>query len=390
MLGIMIFLTVVLALTAGGHYALYRFTLRLLNLAHPFGRGLMLAAFAVLAVSFMAAFLLLRWQETPLTVTFYRLAAVWFAVFVNLLLAVAAAWLAYGLLRLAGFTVSSFPWVAGACTLAALAVSSYGFWNAFHPRTTRLEVRLENLPQSWRGKTIVQLSDVHLGHFHGTAGLERLAEAVDGLNPHMVVITGDLFDGLSDGLSGFAEPLRRLTAPMGVYMVTGNHEVYVGMRRAMGVLARTGIRVLENEVVDVEGLLLMGVAFPGIKDPGEIRGIERLSAVPARPCVLLFHTPADIRADGRPDFRTATYFRPETSFALARELGVALQLSGHTHAGQLFPFGLLTRLIYGGYDYGLNGDERFRIFTTSGVGTWGPPMRTGCRPEIVAITLNRK
>jgi hypothetical protein len=87
------------------------------------------------------------------------------------------------------------------------------------------------------------------------------------------------------------------------------------------------------------------------------------------------------------DGRTATYFRPDTSFALARRLGVSLQLSGHTHRGQFFPFGLLTRWIYNGYAYGLHRADGFSIYISSGVGTWGPPMRTGAPPEIVAFTL---
>ena len=98
------------------------------------------------------------------------------------------------------------------------------------------------------------LEDVHLGHFHTAAAMERLAERVNALAPDMVVITGDLFDGMIDGLPGFAEPLKRLSARKGVYFVTGNHEVYAGLRRSLDVVARADIRVLFNEVVEIDGL----------------------------------------------------------------------------------------------------------------------------------------
>jgi hypothetical protein len=131
------------------------------------------------------------------------------------------------------------------------------------------------------------------------------------------------------------------------------------------------------------------VAYPGIRDRAEIRGLDDRdpAASGRRALILLFHTPTDIRTDFALDRRTATYFRPDTSFALARELGVSLQLSGHTHHGQLFPFGLITNWIYNGYDYGRHREGGFTLYTSSGVGTWGPPMRTGASPEIVAITL---
>ena len=254
---------------------------------------------------------------------------------------------------------------------------------------TQVDVSLENLPERWRNRTIVQLSDLHLGHFHTAASMQRLAERVNALAPDLVVITGDLFDGMADGRPEFVAPLSNLSSRLGVFFVTGNHEVYAGLRRCLGLVEKAGIRVLFNEVVEVDGLNLMGVAYPGIKNKDEIRGLDHAldRSAGQRPLILLFHTPTDIRQDGTQDRRTATYWRPDTSFALSRELGVSLQLSGHSHKGQVFPFGHITRWIYNGYDYGLHRVGGFSLFTSSGVGTWGPPMRTAAPPEIVVITL---
>jgi hypothetical protein len=389
MLPPMIFVSVFFIVSVTTHFFLYRFAVRSLGLAHPAGRALMLGAFAVLALSFMAAFFLIRWDENPFTIGFYKISAVWFALSINLVLAAAATWLLYGSLRACGVSTASFRVLAAACVLLGLTESAWGFWSAFHPGLTAVEVRLESLPKSWRDRTIVQLSDVHLGHFHTAADMERLAERVNALAPDMVVITGDLFDGMIDGLPGFVEPLKRLSARKGVYFVSGNHEVYAGLRRSLDVVARADIRVLFNEVVEIDGLHLMGVAYPGVADEREIRGVDRLTrpGPDHLPCILLFHTPTDIRHDGTLGRRTATYWRPDTSFALSKKLGVSLQISGHTHGGQFFPLRLLTRWIFNGYDHGLHREKGFAIYTSSGVGTWGPPMRTGASPEIVLFTL---
>jgi hypothetical protein len=295
----------------------------------------------------------------------------------------------YGLVRGLGAPPPVFRGVAAVAVAVAVGGSVLGFWRAFHPVLTEVEVALGGLPKQWGDRTIVQLSDVHLGHFHGPAALQRLTERVKALAPDLVVITGDLFDGMTDGMHEFAEPLRAFSAPQGVFFVTGNHEVYAGAGRCLDLVARAGIRVLQNEVVDVDGVNLMGVAYPGVHDPAEIRGVET-ARENGRPIILLFHTPTDIRVTDGADRRTATYWQPDTSFALARDLGVALQLSGHTHKGQIFPFGFLTRHIYKGYDYGLHREGAFTLYTSSGVGTWGPPMRTQTAPEIVRITLRAK
>jgi hypothetical protein len=385
----MIFLSMAFLITGGAHFILYRFAVRCLEVVHPLARAGTLVLFVFLGVSFIAAFLLLRWEENALTIGFYKASAVWFALFVKLVLAVGATWLIYGLMRAVGFTAMSFRMLAAVCVLLGLGWALWGFWSAFHPVIRHVQLPLDHLPQSWHHKTIVQLSDVHLGHFHTAAAMERLTDRVNALSPDLMVITGDLFDGMIDGLPTFIAPLSRLKAANGVFFVTGNHEVYAGLRRCLEIVEQAGIRVLLNEVVDIDGIALMGIAYPGIKDEAEIQGIEMFSAADGkrRPAILLFHTPSDIQRHTERDGRSATYWRPDTSFALARRLGVSVQLSGHTHRGQFFPFNLLTRWIYNGYDYGLRREEEFSIYTSSGVGTWGPPMRTGSAAEIVVFTL---
>jgi uncharacterized protein len=387
-----LFLSVILALTLGAHLLFFKAVLRLFVITSPALKISVFVILLLLSLSFMASFFLLRWQPNPLAVFYYKFSAVWTGLFINLLTAVLLSWLVMAIARLAGTYPNTRVIAAGCLALAAL-YSVYGMWNAFHPRVKTLQIELENLPDQWQGKTVVQLSDVHLGHFHGPKFLDRLVRQVNALNPELVLITGDLFDGMASDVSRFAPGLNQLKAARGIFMVTGNHEYYIGLSRALAVLAQTSINVLQNEAVEVDGLQIIGIGYPGLAEARQIRGLDKLADHASMPIprILMFHTPTNmVPIDGdRRDRHVSTYWVPETTFIPAKKLGVNLQLSGHTHAGQFFPFGYLTRLIYKGYDFGLKTSGAFSIYTTCGVGTWGPPMRTGNRPEIVAIKLKR-
>jgi predicted MPP superfamily phosphohydrolase len=385
-----VFLAVILALTIGAHMLFYKTVIRVFAITGPALKTSLLIVLFLLALSFMASFFLLQWHENPLTIGFYRFSATWIGLFLNLLAAVLASWIIIAAVRITGMYAPS-RLIAAVCIVSAVLYSAYGVWNAFHPRIKKLEVQIENLPPQWKNKTILHMSDVHLGHFYGTEFLNNLVRKANALNPEAIFITGDLFDGMAAAISHFAAGLDQLRAKKGVFFVTGNHETYVGLNRALNILKKTNIQILHNEIIEVDGLQIMGISYPGIRGAHEIRGLEKLAKNSSNngPRILLFHTPTNIRPKGGDglDHHFATYWVPDTSFALNKEMGADLQLSGHSHAGQIFPFGYLTKLIYKGYDYGLHRLGRFAIYTTSGVGTWGPPMRTGNSPEIVAMEL---
>ena len=387
---IIIFLGVILALTIGAHLLLYKGLIRLFMITSPGLKAFLFIILLLLSLSFMASFFLLRWQENLLTVGFYMFSATWMGLFLNLLLAVLLSWTIIAAIWITG----SYPntkIIATVCLLLAVIISTYGVWNAYHPRIKKLEVGFENLPAQWENKVIVHLSDIHLGHFYGENFLESLVKKVTVLDPELIFITGDLFDGMASDISHFADGLNQLKAKKGVYFITGNHETYIGINRALDVLKQTKIKILQNEAIEIDGLGVIGITYPGVRQTENIRGLEKWQRPPndTKPLILLFHTPTNISPKGGDGFQQhfATYWVPDTTFSLAKKLGVDLQLSGHTHAGQIFPCGYLTNLIYKGYDYGLKRIGNFSIYTTSGVGTWGPPMRTGSLPEVVLIKM---
>ena len=240
------------------------------------------------------------------------------------------------------------------------------------------------------GKTVVQLSDVHLGAIHGVGFLNRVVDEVNALKPDLVLITGDLFDGMDGDLTGFIDPLDRIKSKEGVFFVTGNHEGYLGLEAAIGVLSKTQVYYLKDEVKDVKGLQLVGLDFPngdGTKDPKEVFGSKDYD--PKKPTILMFHTPTNVLRTSQSLIgqRSDAYWSPDLDYSYAKSMGVDLQLSGHTHRGQFPPFSWFAHRIFNGHEQGLYADGTFQLYVSGGVGTWGPPLRLLNSGEIVAIKL---
>jgi uncharacterized protein len=182
--------------------------------------------------------------------------------------------------------------------------------------------------------------------------------------PDLIFIAGDLFDGTAIDAARAAKPLNQLTAPQGVYFVAGNHEQFGDDSRYLQAVAATGVRVLSNEKVEVDGLQIIGVPYRNAT--GHLASVlDRIGVDRDRASILLTHAPN----------------HPE----IAEAAGVSLQLSGHTHLGQFIPWSWMARRIYRQFVYGLSRIGKMQVFTSSGAGTWGPPLRLGSNPEIVLL-----
>lgn len=264
--------------------------------------------------------------------------------------------------------------IALGATLAVTAlVVSLGFWNARNPQVRRLAV---TIPKTVEGRTSLRIalaSDIHLGALVGNSLVDDLVTTVTGLKPDLILLPGDIVDEDLEPVirQDLGRQLLALRAPLGVYACTGNHEYIGGAEPAVRYLEAHGIRVLRDEAVALPG----GIWLAGREDrmKGRFTGAERkplaevLRAVDrARPVILMDHQP----------------FRLDD----ATRHGVDLQVSGHTHHGQLWPLSLITRSIYPiSYGYGRIGGTQ--VYVSCGFGTWGPPVRVGNRPEIVLIEI---
>ncbi|NLI78305.1 MAG: metallophosphoesterase, partial [Candidatus Riflebacteria bacterium] len=252
-----------------------------------------------------------------------------------------------------------------------LLITVYGFWEASRIQVVAWEIRSGKIPQGVSRVRIVQVSDLHLGMLENRWRLERVLAKAEGARPDLLVSTGDLTDVHLQDREWLAERWRRVTPPLGKYAVTGNHEVYAGLPDAVAFLEEAGFRPLQEAAVQVTPFLglagvddddAVGMGLISQPDEGEI--LSRLSDQGFR--LFLKHTPkVDPRSLGRFD----------------------LQLSGHTHGGQVFPLVLIPFLVYGFWT-GLNDlGGGSHLLVTRGAGTWGPPIRVFAPPEVCVIDL---
>ena len=198
--------------------------------------------------------------------------------------------------------------------------------------------------------------------------MRRVVKKVMSLKPHAVFISGDMFDGPKADYERLVGPCRELSAPAGVYFVTGNHEEFTDRAKYISAIERAGLRVLNNEKVTVEGLQIVGVHDREAGEPEQFRKILQDAAVDRRHAsILLAHQPAHL--------------------SIPEEAGIGLQVSGHTHKGQFWPWSWVIFKVHGPFAYGLNRAGNLFVLTSSGAGTWGPPMRVGTKSEIVLIRL---
>ena len=268
---------------------------------------------------------------------------------------------------------------------AAVLICAYGWFEALSIRTVYQTISTPHLLQGVGRLRIVQLSDVHLGWIIQEASLALMLDAVKAADPDMLVITGDLVDGDMEERQAEVALFRGLDLPLGIYAVTGNHEYYAGVKQALVFKEHAGMRVLRNEAVEAGGIILAGVDDRAAGRFGEepVPESQVLEGLPRdRFVVLLKHQPTiDPDAVGLFD----------------------LQLSGHTHGGQIWPFYWATRMVYdyrkglrasvptgkSGQAHAAPGKESW-IYVNNGTGTWGPPLRFLAPPEVTVFDIVRE
>jgi predicted MPP superfamily phosphohydrolase len=266
---------------------------------------------------------------------------------------------------------------AFAVSLVALSVCGIGLRSALRPpRLERVEVELSRWPAGLDGFRIVQISDIHIGPILGRDFAAHLTERVNALAPDLVAVTGDLVDGAVSKLSDEVAPFAELRGREGVFFVTGNHDHYSGARAWAARASELGMRVLRNERVEIrrgdDVFDLVGVDdHRGHHlDPSEREDLDRAleGRDEARAAILLAHDPS--------------------TFRRARSRSVDLQISGHTHGGQVWPFRYLVRAVTP-YVAGLYREGEAQVYVSRGAGFWGPPMRLLAPAEITEIVIRR-
>lgn len=364
----LIFVSVMLSTHILINLYLAGWVLRVFAAGSPASR-ILLGSLAFFTAAFPLGSILARMTPSPIA-SWLAWSGSWYLGFMAM--ALLAGMVAHAFLLLAG---SHHAGLAGnpkaarifwACLSLLAIILGAGHWNAMHP-----VVRSLHIPLGIKGSLrAAMVSDLHVGRMFHNSRVASLMDRINSLDPDLILLVGDVVDGnISEALEqGMVDELQRLRAPLGVFAVTGNHEYYAGKDLAVKTLELGGLRVLQDEAVIIDNRFVLA----GRKDRQARRFNESRSSLdeilrekPADlPVVLLDHTPLELEE--------------------ARNGGIALQLSGHTHRGQMFPFNFITDWIYE-EDWGFfrKGDTSYYI--SCGVGTWGPPVRTSSRPEIVLL-----
>jgi uncharacterized protein len=362
-----VFVAIVQLILFVGHFFVYE-TWQYFFPSSPASLTLARIAFLFLSVSFIAASLLAARYYNRIIRMFYTLASIWLGALNFLVLASALCWALYAVALVSGLRI---PRSALFLSLfgAAILVTLYGIVNASWIRVKRINIKLPSLPKSWRGRTAALVSDTHLGHVRGYPFISGIVAMLRQIRPDILFIAGDLFDGTRVEPKHLAAPWMNLSPPLGKFFVTGNHEEFSHPSQYAEALQRSGVRTLLDEKVTVDDLHLIGVTYHTLATPELLRSFLRNGGSGANGAsILLAHGPHNL--------------------AIAEEMGISLQLSGHTHRGQVFPFTWITSRIFRQYTYGLQRHGALTVYTSSGAGTWGPPMRVGSRPEIVLIRFD--
>jgi len=362
-----LFVGIVQSILFLGHWFLYRTLMRFFGLVNPSVLLTMRVGMALLSISLVATSFLAFRYSSLLVRCLYTGAASWLGIFYFLFLAAILAWIFYGLAKLLHFPLDRKILIEILIGMALVA-SLYGLINAAMVRITRIDVQLPGLASSWKGKTAVWVSDTHLGQVRNFGFAQKIGAMVKDLRPDIIFIGGDLYDGEAVDVDKVIEPFSRPSAPHGSYFITGNHEEFSDNTKYLQAVRRAGMRVLYNEKVELDGLQIIGVDYRESRAEEPFRSIlKKIEIDRLKPSILLKHTPFHLQ--------------------VARDHGITLQLSGHTHHGQVFLFRFITSRVYHGYDYGLKRFGDLLVYTSSGAGTWGPPMRVDTNPEIVVITF---
>jgi predicted MPP superfamily phosphohydrolase len=268
-------------------------------------------------------------------------------------------------------------------TLSILAVLVGGLQAASGPKVIEVDIAIEDLPPALDGFRIVQISDLHVSSMIRRPYVERVKEITNKLNPDLVALTGDIIDGPLSRLMEHAAPLKELLPKGRVIFVTGNHEYYSGAPEWIEHFKSMGMTVLQNSYVAIEHngteMMVAGIVDPAVTmidptrraDPDLASRTVEFGSVAKNPSIkiLLAHNPKITGA--------------------AAKVGFDLQLSGHTHAGQFFPWTLAVRLVHAPHYAGLSRAQKMWVYVSAGTGTWGPPVRLGTTPELTLLRLVR-
>ncbi len=258
-------------------------------------------------------------------------------------------------------------WYMIVFVLVAIALNIWGTYSSFRSVITTYKVPIRK-KHTWHKKKIIMIGDTHYGNIYGAKEARELVATINTLGWDILIIPGDFFDGPKIDFAAIANEFLHINTTHGILFANGNHEEYRNREAMLLALEKANIRILNNKKMTIEGMVFAGVTYHTTESQEGLKNtLDTLTLVQEDPIILLKHKP--------------------TLYTTLKEYPVDLVVSGHTHHGQMWPFSLITRSLYGRFSYGMTRLGMLTAITTSGVGTWGPPQRIGTRSEIVVIEI---
>ncbi len=343
-------------------------------------RNIYIWTYWIIAATFIIGQVLERGEPSLIAKITTHIGSAWLSLFLYLFLFVLIA----DIVRLIDHFIPFFPErLIRYCTngqllfftalFVSLIITVYGYFNARSPRVNTVNIEVNKSNPEIKNLKIVLITDIHMGAMVGNSRVEEMVETINRLDPDIVLFAGDLVDHNPRYVKTYnmGEYFRKIKSRFGVFAVTGNHEFIGNPEKSIDYLEQFGVKYLRDTIITIAGNIQLvdrddrdKVRFSGEKrkDLNEIiSGANSNNLI-----ILIDHQPVE--------------------YNIVQQAGIDLMLSGHTHSGQLWPFNYITDAIYSN-DYGLQKNGNTFFYTSSGYGTWGPPVRTGNRPEIVEINI---
>ncbi len=308
----------------------------------------------IAALSYPVATTIERMVSNNITRIFYTAASAWMGISFYLLFFLIIYLLLSFFIKMPRTTVGII------IAVLTIIISGYSIFNSYLLKINEIEIPLRGLEEDVKA---VHLSDIHIGSIRNSGYMERIVNETNKLNPDVIFITGDVVDGSARLHKHTFRAIDHLTAP--AFFVTGNHETYEGLDEVFRVLGDTKLRILHNEMVEFNQIHVIGVEYSFERDHLK-NTLNQFEINDDKPSILLHHLPKGLKE--------------------ANKVGIGLQLSGHTHNGQMIPFNFLVKLMFP-YISGLYEYNGTKLYVSQGTGTWGPPMRLGSNCEVTLIRL---
>lgn len=366
-----IFIVIMQALLVLVHYTFFRFGVDNFSILAKYKYTFGIVLFA-LSISFSLSMFLVRSFENAFTANFYYLACVWMGTVFWLFIAVILAVIFQSLPLSNSLTKIIIPKIF---ILLAFATSIYGLYNAHKTDVVKSDLYIDNLPSAWEGRRALFIADTHYGNIHTAKQARTDAEEINAINPDILFVSGDFFDGPKRNLFQFTEFYKNVNPKLGKYLASGNHETYAGLPQSIEALESGGFIIADEKNINIEGVQIIGIPYvTSTKNPLDEEKTKQLLDAKVYdkniPSILIKHVPV--------------------STQIMADANVSFAFFGHTHKGQMWPIVYIEKSLFGKHFYGFTDIGNTKFYTTSGVGSWGPPQRIGSDSEMLLVTFHTK